>query len=541
VHKRAPEQIESAKNGVNSAIPSAFRQAPLTLAAFNQRHKLEFFGYKDLQNRDLFGPAMAFRVTRTPGWLVPAITDGRPKYLPDQVLATLNRIRGGEKPDEFKQCLGRGKKPALKDKSPAQSRPVTKPAPPAKSNLQPFSMSLPTLTINKTRHRGQRYWRIIVPAEWAPVLKCKTGTRYLRKSKEEAQAIVDNAQARLEEFKKGNGAFTDAQFAAFRLALGMVGGDEQKVLAAVQQYVKREEDKPEVKPRLTKVVERHFLTLRKLNGDVRKKTLSTNRSELRMFVSKFGRLSIADISNNDLQVWIRNLKLTPKGKKNIKGTVKLVFDHAIDLKLRNDNPTARLKLPKVNKAAPRRFSAAECEHLLVTGVRIKSRFMPSLVVGLFSGSRPAEVTRTPCKEISMAEERINIPGIVGKTHEYRWVKIEPILAKWLKFLGIKPRGTLIPRHDTDTYERWRKQLAKAAGMAKDWPFDGIRHTNASFDYAICGNFTAVAKNLGNSVYVSRKNYIAPAPLTEAKQFLKLTPEYILNLVAQAQAGTVHGR
>jgi hypothetical protein len=108
------------------------------------------------------------------------------------------------------------------------------------------------------------------------------------------------------------------------------------------------------------------------------------------------------------------------------------------------------------------------------------------------------------------------------------------LQLWLDFIGVKKTGSLIPHHDKDTYERWRQQLAEAAGMAKVWPFDGIRHTHASFDYAIRGDFKAVADNLGNNTNISRKHYIAPASLTEAKQFLKLTPEYILKLVASAQ-------
>lgn len=534
MHTRAPKQIENAKNGVNSANSSAFRPTSLTLAAFNQRHKLEFFGYKDLQHSDLFGPAMAFRITRTPGWLIPTITKGRPKYLPEQVLATLNRIRGGEQPDEFKKCLGRGKKPSAKRKSSEHSPLATKPAIPAKAKLQFSSMSLSTLTINETRHRGQRYWRIIVPAEWAPILKCNPGTRFLRKSKKEAQAIVNNAQLRHAEFAKGNGAFTDAQFAAFRLVLGMVGGDEQQVLTAVQQYVKREDEKPKVKPRRTAVVVRHFLAIRNLNGAVRKKTLSTNRSELRKFLSKFGKVYIADITPNDLQVWMRHLKCEPKTKKNLLGTLSLFFDHAAKLALRKDNPAADVIIPKVSQAAPERFSASQCELLLKVAVQSKSPFLLALVIGLFTGARPAEICRSGWKELSLAERRINIPGVAAKTYQYRWVSIEPILRLWLEFIGVKNSGAFIPRQDIDTYERWRQQLAVAAGIAGDWPHDVLRHTNASFDYAIRGSFKEVASNLGNTPGISRRNYIARASLEEAKQFLQLTPEHILKLVGKRQ-------
>jgi len=97
---------------------------------------------------------------------------------------------------------------------------------------------------HEIHHRGKRRWRIIVGRDWAPVLKCKPGKRKLFSSKEEVQGFITTAQKRLEEFAKGNGSFTDAEFATFRLVLGMVNGDCQKLLTAVQQFVKEEEASP---------------------------------------------------------------------------------------------------------------------------------------------------------------------------------------------------------------------------------------------------------------------------------------------------------
>jgi hypothetical protein len=172
----------------------------------------------------------------------------------------------------------------------------------------------------------------------------------------------------------------------------------------------------------------------------------------------------------------------------------------------------------------------------------KSHFLPALAVGLFSGARPAEITRTGWTNVSMPENRINIPGNVGKTHQYRCVRIEPILRQWLEFIGVKKTGWLIPRRDIETYERWRQQLAAAAGMAADWPHDVLRHTDASFDYAIRGDFKDVSKNLDNTPGISRRSYIAPASLKEAKQLLSLTPKRILKLIAKhRRQGTRTGR
>ena len=144
------------------------------------------------------------------------------------------------------------------------------------------------------------------------------------------------------------------------------------------------------------------------------------------------------------------------------------------------------------------------------------------------------------RDVSLAEERINIPGAAVKTRQFRWVRITPLLEKWLKFIGVKNNGYLVPGRSKDKYESWRQQLAKAAGLENDWPFDGLRHANASFDYALRGDFKAVADNLGNAPEISRKHYIAPATLGEANQFLALSPEYILSLIAKLRRGAHTG-
>jgi hypothetical protein len=58
----------------------------------------------------------------------------------------------------------------------------------------------------------------------------------------------------------------------------------------------------------------------------------------------------------------------------------------------------------------------------------------------------------------------------------------------------------------------------------EWPHDAMRHTHASFEYALSGDFDAIADNQGNSMAILRKNYIAYASRTEARQFSQLTPK-----------------
>jgi site-specific recombinase XerD len=62
--------------------------------------------------------------------------------------------------------------------------------------------------------------------------------------------------------------------------------------------------------------------------------------------------------------------IAPKSKRNIFLTFKLLFDHAIKLELRTDNPVLGIELPRVNQAAPERLSAATCQLLLETAVLI---------------------------------------------------------------------------------------------------------------------------------------------------------------------------
>lgn len=86
--------------------------------------------------------------------------------------------------------------------------------------------------------------------------------------------------------------------------------------------------------------------------------------------------------------------------------------------------------------------------------------------------------------------------------------------------------TFIAKNDFWTYERWPKKLFIDAGLTR-WPHDVLRHTNASFSYALHGDFDSLAASLGNSPAISRIHYIAPAIRKKAEQFLQLTPEKIL--------------
>jgi site-specific recombinase XerD len=174
------------------------------------------------------------------------------------------------------------------------------------------------------------------------------------------------------------------------------------------------------------------------------------RYEAGVFTKKFGNILITQIPRNDHQLWVRKLKLEPKTKKNIMGTVKLIFDHAIKLGLIKDNPTIGVELPKIDQAEPERFAASQCELLLKTGVRTKSPALPAVVIELFTGARPAEVARTGWQKVSLKEKRINIPGKAGKTHQYRWVSVPPILRQWLIFFGIKEKGPIMRRGTVST-------------------------------------------------------------------------------------------
>jgi len=381
--------------------------------------------------------------------------------------------------------------------------------------------------------------RIFVTKEWAPILKCKVNHRRYFPDSVAADKFIAEAQQRLTDFTKGNGTFTDQELTTFRYVLQLVDGDVTRIIKAVQNYKEPDADNPAKQPRLVKVVARHYLLTRNLYGVLRDTTLATVRCEIRKFTKKFGERYIHEIARNEIQIWVSGLKLKAKGKKNVMGSVKLLFDHAVDLELRADNPALRIKLPRISQAAPERFTVSECERMLVAGVRGKLPFLLPLVVGLFSGARPGEARRTGQKDISLVEERINIPGANSKTHQFRWVHITPLLKQWLEFIGTK-KDRLVPGGNRDTYEAWRQELAEAAGLKGTWKYDGLRHTNASFEYALHGSFKKVADNLGNAPSISRKHYIAPATEAEAKLFLALTPDHILALIAKENGNGKNG-
>jgi len=68
-----------------------------------------------------------------------------------------------------------------------------------------------------------------------------------------------------------------------------------------------------------------------------------------------------------------------------------------------------------------------------------------------------------------------------------------------------------------------KQHAGIKQQGIPWHHDAPRHSNASHWLGAYGSFEQLCTNMGNTLYIAKKHYVAHATEAEGKEFFSITP------------------
>jgi integrase len=135
---------------------------------------------------------------------------------------------------------------------------------------------------------------------------------------------------------------------------------------------------------------------------------------------------------------------------------------------------------------------------------------------MFAGLRP-EKEGTLIDWDDITEESITVDETIAKDGETRIIEpLTPNLIEWIKVLrerGIEPL--------TNLKRKWNKVKSV---IGRPWPHDALRHTYASYHYAMFKDAGLTAKNLGHpNPTLLRKDYNNAVTEKEAKKFWAITP------------------
>jgi integrase len=274
-------------------------------------------------------------------------------------------------------------------------------------------------------------------------------------------------------------------------------------------------------------VRRHGITVAQLTNEVIEAKRRDGRSRvylrdlryrLARFVQDFKDRSIAGITVDELDDWLRALPYSPQSRTNYRRIIGLLFGYAEGRGIIDRNPIPRTAKPKLIDKAPEIFKVDELQALLEAATRTAPDVVPMLAIGAFAGLREAEIQRLDWHEIDLARGHIEVKAAKAKSARRRIVPIQPNLAAWLR-----PSGGLIGRVVPAGARRKLDRVREEANLAR-WPKNGLRHSFASYRLAAIHDAPRVSAELGHTspqmLYSTYRELVLPE---EAERYWKIAP------------------
>ena len=177
----------------------------------------------------------------------------------------------------------------------------------------------------------------------------------------------------------------------------------------------------------------------------------------------------------------------------------------------------RIMLTKRSRRKEQVLSVEDCEKL-IRWVEVND---PGLLVYpvlcLFAGLRP-ELEATGIDWADVTTSHITVDASIAKDGETRIVEpLAPNLVEWIKVIGSSGLNPLPLRNLKRRWERAREVIGY-------WPHDAMRHSYASYHFAMYRDVGLTAKNLGHpNPTLLRKDYNNAVTRSEAERFWAIAP------------------
>lgn len=219
--------------------------------------------------------------------------------------------------------------------------------------------------------------------------------------------------------------------------------------------------------------------------------------------------------------WLSRAFKTPsqfnKGRTMLHG----LFAFAVRMQWCAENPVCRVERRKVIEREILPLKVADVQSLIDTAANIGGiNVVLPVAIMLWTGIRPAEVTRLLWSDIDLKEGLITIRSVCSKTGGVRHVDIPAVLSRLLRKTA--------SRDDTPICVRnwrflWRK-VRIAAGFKSTWIPDVLRHTFASYFLKYYANLSKLQILMGHSnAALLRARYVNMRGITrkDCKDFWNL--------------------
>lgn len=300
-------------------------------------------------------------------------------------------------------------------------------------------------------------------------------------------------------------------------------GDLPTLHAAAKFFIARNK---QITRKSVEAVAAELLSVKTSRG-ASERYLGDIRSRLGRIAEAF-RKDACDVTTSDLQAWLDAQKFAPQTYANFRRVAHLFFEFAVTRGYASDNPVAGVETLKIAGGDVAIFSPQEIKTLIE---HASPEFLPCLVIGAFAGLRSAEIERLKWEDVDQAGRCIIVGKRQSKTASRRIVPVSENLASWLApYAG---RTGLIWAGAHDAFYKAQQAVSHAAGIK--WKSNALRHSYASYRFALTGDAGRVAGELGNSASIVHRHYRELVKPAEAERWFAVfskRAENVLQLPAQ---------
>jgi integrase len=240
------------------------------------------------------------------------------------------------------------------------------------------------------------------------------------------------------------------------------------------------------------------------------------------------------VSGTDVDAWLRELKVGPRTRNNLRNSVQALFNFGIARKYlpKDHDEMDAVPLAKDKGGEIEIFTPGEMAELLAVA---SPEHVPFLAISAFAGVRHAELQRLDWANVKREANIIEIKPGTAKTASRRVIPILPNLEEWLKphwreggpicyyanmveqFLELTQRVN----EERKKKSAARSQKSEVAGFM--WKHNALRHSFISYRVAETQNVAQVALEAGNSPQMIFKHYRELVRPAEAKAWFAIVP------------------
>jgi integrase len=250
------------------------------------------------------------------------------------------------------------------------------------------------------------------------------------------------------------------------------------------------------------------------------------RSRLNRVAGDFSK-DACNVTTSDVQTWLDAQKFSRQNYSDFRNRLHLLFNFAVARGYAIDNPVAAVEKIKARGGDVEIFTPSEIAKLLASA---SLEFLPSLAIGAFAGLRSAEIERLTWADVDLAGRHITVGAKQAKTASRRVIPICDNLAAWLApyagRTGLVWQGTHFA-----FYHEGQQATAKAAGVA--WKSNALRHSYASYRFALTGDAGRVAGECGNTAAVVHRHYRELVKPSDAQSWFAVKPDAPANILPMA--------